>query len=45
MSGMGDGSKFTSTTKGHVHLDTPKVFYGPIPPEAANRGDVWVQTA
>lgn len=43
---MSQGAKFTTTTQGHTHPNTPKVWYGATPPtEGMLKGDIWVQTA
>lgn len=45
MSGTGQGGKFTSTNKGHIHPETPKVWLGPNPPTSGmRRGDIWIRT-
>jgi len=42
---LGAGAKFSTTTSGHTHPNTPRVFYGPTPPtEGMQRGDIWVET-
>lgn len=42
---MSQGAKFTTTTTGHTHPNTPKVFLGPVPPTTGMvRGDIWVYT-
>lgn len=45
MSGTGSGGKFSTTSLGHSHADTPKVIYGATPPVVAVRGDTFIQTS
>lgn len=45
MSGIGQGGRFTGTTSGHVHPETPKVWYGEaLPTQGMRRGDLFIRT-
>jgi hypothetical protein len=44
MSGTGTSGKFSQTSLGHSHPDTPQVVKTPEPPPLALRGDIWVET-